>query len=164
MPQLIEHIDAIARRKERAVLYLEFHPREEWRRYRFEADNVREGVLAWLDANQVPWQPCGPFAVPGGAGPYLGQVYLDVPFDVDLPAYERLRDYLECADGIMRHPGVRFYVMPYDHAQQNAAHDAPLRSNVPVKRRVVQAPMARRSSSTDLSRPRPVMTTISASE
>jgi hypothetical protein len=26
MPQVIDHIDAIARKKKRAVLYLEFHP------------------------------------------------------------------------------------------------------------------------------------------
>lgn len=125
MPQLIEHIDAIARRKGRAVLYLEFHPYSGWREYRIEDDAVRDGVLAWLDENGVPWLPCGPFAVPGCMGPYLGQVYLDVAYDVDLPDYERLRDYLEFADGSMRHPSVRFFAMPLDHAQKNAAHDAP---------------------------------------
>src|SRR4051812_30447612 len=33
MPAQIKHIDAIARKKQRAVLYLEFHPRpfKEWR-------------------------------------------------------------------------------------------------------------------------------------
>jgi len=58
-------------------------------------------------------------------GPYLGQVYLDVEYDVDLPDYERLRDYLEFADGSMRHASVRFFAMPLDHAQKNVAHDAP---------------------------------------
>lgn len=125
MPQLIEHIDAIARRKERAVLYLEFHPRETWRDYRHEDDAVRRGVLAWFDGHDVAWQPCGPFAVPGRMLPYLGQVYLDVPYDADLPAYQELRDYLEHADGSMRHAGVRFYAMPLEQAQQNAEHDQP---------------------------------------
>jgi hypothetical protein len=125
MPQLIEHIDAIARRKGRAVLYLEFHPYAGWRKYRIGDDAVRDGVLAWLDANGIPWQPCGPFAVPGHMYPYLGQVYLDIPYTVGLPDYERLRDYFEFADGSMRHPGVRFFAMPLEHAQENALHDAP---------------------------------------
>jgi hypothetical protein len=124
MPQLIEHIDAIARQKGRAVLYLEFHP-DQWRRYRFEDDAMRNSVLAWLDQNQVGWQPCGPFARPGMLGPYLGQVWLDVPYDEALPEYRKLRDYLELPDGSMRHDGVRFCVMPLDYANKNAEHDEP---------------------------------------
>jgi hypothetical protein len=125
MPELIEHIDAIARQKGRDVLYLEFHPHEEWRRYRFEIDAMRDAVLAWLDRHQVGWQPCGPYARPGCFGPYLGQIYLDVSFDESLPTYRSLRDYLELADGSMRHAGVRFYAMSLDHANENAEHDEP---------------------------------------
>ena len=127
MPVQIEHIDAIARRKGRAVLYLEFHPQPagERRGYRHDDDPVRATVLAWLDAHGVPWTGCGPFADPRVMAPYLGQVYLDVPFDASLPAYRALRDYLEHPDGTMRHDGVRFYAMPLDSAMRNAAHDAP---------------------------------------
>lgn len=127
MPGLIEHIDAIARREQRAVLYLEFHPRPyaEWKDYRFEDDAMRNAVLAWLDGQGVPWIPCGPFADPCVMAPYLGQVYLHVPHDESLEAYQVLRDYLEYPDGSMRHPGVRFYAMSLDHAMRNAAHDEP---------------------------------------
>lgn len=127
MPALIEHIDAIARRKERAVLYLEFHPQpfREWRDYQYEDDSMRATVLAWLDATGVPWTRCGPFADPRVMAPYLGQVYLDVAYDEALPEYRRLRDYLEHPDGTMRHAGVRFYVMPLDQAMCNAEHDEP---------------------------------------
>lgn len=127
MPGLIEHIDAIARSKQRAVLYLEFHPRPyaEWRDYRFEDDAMRTAVLAWLDASGVSWTSCGPFANPCVMAPYLGQVYLDVPYDASLPAYRALLGYLEHPDGSMRHAGVRFYAMPLAHAMQNAEHDAP---------------------------------------
>jgi hypothetical protein len=125
MPELIEHIDAIARKKQRAVLYLEFHPRDAWRRYRFESDALRDAVLAWLDQHQVDWRPCGPYARPGTLFPYLGQVYLDVPYDEALPEYRSLRDYLELPDGSMRHAGVRFYAMPLDYANENAEHDEP---------------------------------------
>lgn len=127
MPGQIEHIDAIARRKGRAVLYLEFHPLpyREWRGYRYEEDAARAAVLAWLDAQGLPWTACGPFADPCVMAPYLGQVYLDVAYDESLPAYRVLRDYLEHPDGTMRHEGVRFFVMPLDHAMRNAEHDEP---------------------------------------
>jgi hypothetical protein len=127
MPGLIEHIDAIARQKQRAVLYLEFHPKpySERRDYRFQDDAMRDTVLAWLDAHGVPWTPCGPFADPRVVAPYLGQVYLDVPYDEALPAYRALRDYLEHPDGSMRHAGVRFFAMPLDYALRNAEHDEP---------------------------------------
>ena len=127
MPALIEHIDAIARKKGRAVLYLEFHPQSfrEWRAYRYEDDPLRARVLAWADQHGVPCTPCGPIANPAMMLPYLGQVYFDVPYDESLPAYCMLRDYLEYPDGTMRHPGVRFYALRLEHAMQNAAHDEP---------------------------------------
>lgn len=127
MPALIQHIDAIERKKGRDALYLEFHPQpfSEWREYRFEDDPVRTEVLAWFDAHGVPWNRCGPFANPSRMVSYLGQVYLDVPYDESLPGYCALRDYLEHPYGTMRHAGVRFYVMPLDYAMENAAHDEP---------------------------------------
>lgn len=127
MPGLIEHIDSIARKNQRAALYLEFHPQPytEWRRYNFQEDAVRDQTLAWLDAHGVRWHPCGPFADPRRLAPYLGQVYLDVPFDESMSEYRLLRDYLEYPDGSMRHESVRFYVMPLDYAMRNATHDAP---------------------------------------
>ncbi len=127
MPALIEHIDAIARQKGRAALYLEFHPKSaaERRSYRFEDDPMRAQVLAWLDANGVAWRPCGPLANPAVMASWLGQVYLDLPWDEALPAYRVLRDYLELPDGSMRHPSVRFYAMPLELAMENAEHDEP---------------------------------------
>jgi len=127
MPEQIEYIDAIARKKRRAVLYLEFHPRpfKEWRNYRYEDDSTRAAVLGWFDAHGVPWIECGPFADPCVMAPYLGQVYLDVPYDDNLPAYRLLRDYLEHPDGSMRHEGIRFYALSLEHAMQNVEHDEP---------------------------------------
>lgn len=125
MPQLIEHIDAIARQKGRDALYLEFHPVGERSTYRYEADPVRETVLAWLDEHQIDWQSCGPYARPPSMPGWLGQVYLDVPFDESLAAYRTLRDYLELPDGSMRQAGVRFYALPLESANANAEHDEP---------------------------------------
>ncbi|MGZ8287783.1 MAG: hypothetical protein ACXW2U_02500 [Telluria sp.] len=127
MPGLIEHIDAIARQRKRDVLYLEFHPqaRPAWRAWSYEHDDMRATVLAWLDANEIGWQACGPIANPGSMFPYLGQVYLDVPMDEASSRYRLLRDYLELADGRMRLATVRFYCLALEAANTNAAHDAP---------------------------------------
>lgn len=125
MPQLIEHVDAIARQLGRDILYLEFHPPGQWRGYRCQDDQARAETLAWLDRHAIGWQPCGPFADPPNLLPWLGQVALDLPYDAALPRYALLRDHLEFPDGSMRQPGVRFHVMPLAYAMRNAAHDAP---------------------------------------
>ncbi|QDG69647.1 hypothetical protein [Janthinobacterium tructae] len=127
MPQLIDHIDAIARKRQRAVLYLEFHPKsyEESRLYRHDDDAVRTSMLDWFDAQAIAWQPCGPYAELSGFSSWRGQICFELPYDEMLPAYCQLRDYLEHADGSMRHAGVRFYLLTLDLAMQNAAHDEP---------------------------------------
>lgn len=114
MPALIEHIDAIARSKQRDLLYLEF-----------DAHAGRAQVLAWLDLHGMPWQECGPFCDGSGMQSYRGQVYIEVPYDESLPQYRELRDYLEHADGSMRQDGVRFYAMPLSMAMRNVHHDEP---------------------------------------
>jgi hypothetical protein len=127
MPALIQHIDAIARSKGRDALFLEFHPEAhaQWRDYHYQDDPVRTAVLAWLDRHGMAWKPCGPVADPNRMVSWLGQVYLDVPFDESLQEYRTLRDYLEWPGGSMRLEGVRFCVIPLDYAQRNAAHDEP---------------------------------------
>lgn len=117
MPELIEHIDAIARQKQRAVLYLEFH--------RDASDEARSAALGWLDAHGLPWGSCGAYADANLLLPYMGQIYLDVSYDESLADYRILRDYFEYPDGNMRQASVRFCVMPLDYAMRNAAHDAP---------------------------------------
>lgn len=123
MQQRREWIDAIALRKGRAVLYLEFHPLtvDGSAAYRYQSDAVRRSVLDWLDAHGMPWSECGPIAEPRVRQAYLGQVYLDVPFDETLPRYRALRDFLEHPDGRMRHTGVRFYAMPLAYAKAGYA-------------------------------------------
>lgn len=127
MPALIEHIDAIARRKQRTVLYLEFHPKARlaMRQWRYQQDQTRDSVLAWLDEHGIGWQECGPFADLHCMQAYAGQIFLDIAYDESLPEYRELRDYLEFPDGTSRLPGVRFYFLPLDMANRNAAHDQP---------------------------------------
>jgi hypothetical protein len=132
MPQLLHHIDAIARAKGRDVLFLEFHPKIKgdfyWTvpdDYDWTTDAVRTLIVDWLTNSQINWIECGPVANPNVMRPYYGQIYLDVPFDETLEEYCRLRDFLEFPDGTIRYPGVRFLILPLSRAMENAAHDEP---------------------------------------
>lgn len=143
MPRLIEHIDAIARKKSSAVLYVTFEaPSSESNRsvpctesesrdlrspkhIDWENLPMRKTVIAWLDENGVAWQPCGDIANPNLMLPYEGQIYIDVPFDEKSPGYQKLSSFLEYPDGTMRLPGVLFWCLPLDVAMKNAHHDEP---------------------------------------
>lgn len=138
MPLCLQYIDAIAREKQRDVLYVRFKPEEE------EADDddghlpfpfdsnfdwenfpPRQQVIAWLDAHQISWQPSGDMPVPSCILPYLGQIYIDLPYDLDHPQYQQLAELLENPDGSMRIKGADFYLVPLTVAMKNAKHDEP---------------------------------------
>lgn len=133
MPQLIKHIDQIAREKQRDVLYLEFNPKpsedDVWGdnngRYYFEHDLVRKKILEDLTNMGVNWVSCGEFASENCLMGYTGRIYIDVPFNKDLPLYQTLEAYLEHPDGTMHFETVRFYALSLHHAMKNAHHDEP---------------------------------------
>lgn len=132
MVMVIQHIDAIARQKQRDVLYLEFHPHgtepDGMRKalyYNYDADPVRLRILEGLDALGVPWMICGEYANVNRLPSYHGQVYLDVPHDEGNELYCRLRDFLEHPDGSIKHQGVRFHGLYLEQAMKNAEHDSP---------------------------------------
>lgn len=128
MPMLIEHIDAIARKKQRTVLYIIFHPAtvyEDWGSYNFAKDPNRKRVMSWLKKHNIEWQECGEIASENCICSYLGQIYIDVPFDENEPQYRLIRDYLENPDGTMRDEQVGFCYLPLEHAMENAHHDEP---------------------------------------
>lgn len=138
MPMLIEHIDFIARKEGRDVLFVRFvserPPRgageEADDRYRdtdvdYETLPVRQQLIAWLESQGFGWRPCGPIASTNSMESYRGQIYIDVPYDVSLPAYAKLAAFLEHPDGSMRIPGVLFCYLPLEIAMKNAHHDAP---------------------------------------
>lgn len=138
MPSLIEHIDAICRRKGRDVLYIVFSSDAPDERYDEEIDfglpltcsdwrnlSIRRQIIDWLDQQQIEWQRCGHFANEGLMLSYQGQIYVDVPFDTENPTYRRLRDYLETPEGTMRFPNATFCYLQLDSAMKNAHHDEP---------------------------------------
>jgi hypothetical protein len=133
MPMTIEHIDAIARREQRDVLYVCFHPQNwgdlgddgSWLDYDYDQDDRRNAVIMWLDDHSIPWVECGPIASETCMRSYLGEIYIDIPFDEGNPQYQLLRDYLEYPDGTMRDENVRFYYLSLEDAMKNAHHDDP---------------------------------------
>lgn len=132
MPMLIHHIDAIARKKQRDVLYLTFHlthagSEECWntKSYDYHEDTTRDLVCEWLSEHGIAWQLCGQVANENMLSSYRGQIYLDVPFDDNDPSYVLVRDYLENPDGTMRFPSVIFWYLPLEKAMANAHHDEP---------------------------------------
>lgn len=115
---LIDHIDAIARRKQRDVLSIRFYTRDtDFMEYDYLQDPERLRVITW--------QPCGPIANENRMSSYRGDIYVDVPYDTTDPTYELLRDYLENPEGTMRHPTVTFEYYPLELAMKNAHHDEP---------------------------------------
>lgn len=137
MPFLLKHIDAIAREKMRGVLFVTFAPTTsdeangdddlhvfppslDW-----EHLDARKMVIAWLENNCIPWQPCGEFSNPELMICYQGQIYIDLPYDRSLTGYKKLERFLENPDGTMRYAGVGFYHLPLDVAMRNRDHDAP---------------------------------------
>jgi len=132
---LIKHIDAIARQKQRDVLYVVFHPpasgtqdAEEGLRaddFDWKTLPIRQQIIDWLDAQGIGWKPCGHFANEYLMMGYRGQIYIDLPFDDSLPAFQALQALLELPDGSMRFPEATFFCCPLDVAMENAAHDEP---------------------------------------
>ncbi|CAG9183883.1 hypothetical protein CURE108131_19165 [Cupriavidus respiraculi] len=127
MPQAIDHIDAIARRKGRDVLYLVFFEQPDGSRVavHWQHNESRAAVVQWLDREGYQWLPCGEIASESGFASYRGSIYVDTPYDCQDPRYLALQSYLEHPNGQLRFGGMRFLILPLDIAMGNAHHDEP---------------------------------------
>jgi len=135
MPVLIEHIDAIARQKQRDVLFGVSPPPASGTPddeeilgsddFDWKTLPIRQQIIDWLAARGIGWNPCGHFANECLMMGYRGQIYIDLPFDASLPAFQALQAFLELLDGTMRFPEATFFYCPLDKAMENAAHDEP---------------------------------------
>lgn len=130
----IEHIDAIARKKKRDVIFVEFHQlkKGKGRKNRHPYDALvlewehlpaRRKVIEWLDTRAIRWSPCGNFADLNYVLSYRGQLYIDLPYDSELLVFQQLTAFLERADGSTRIPGVKFLHCTLEQAMVNAFHD-----------------------------------------
>jgi hypothetical protein len=93
--------------------------------YKYEKDAVRDEIIENLNRLGVSWVECGSIASECGFSSYKGQIYIDVPMDVNLPIYRELNDYLEYPNGEMRFSTVRFNYLTLEVAMKNAHHDEP---------------------------------------
>ncbi|SDH55403.1 hypothetical protein SAMN04487926_105274 [Paraburkholderia steynii] len=127
MPQMIDHIDAIARKKQRDALFVTFtdDPSGEPSPYDWESHPGRAVIIEWLDTHGYAWQPCGEVADERMMVSYRGSIYIDVPYDLADPRYRALEAFLEHPDGSLRMPHMRFLVIGLDYANRNAHHDEP---------------------------------------
>lgn len=136
MPRLLEHIDRIARKKKRAVVFVSVEPScsqekqsispAPYHHYSdYENDINRQALIDWLDAHGLVWEPCGHFASESGHIAYSGNIYIDVPWDDNDTQYIKVRTHLENSDGTMKNPCVKFWGVTLEEAIANAHHDEP---------------------------------------
>lgn len=116
MPQVLKHIDAIAREKNRDVLFIHFEHYELTEEGEEETDSVRDIVIAWLEDHGIGYEPCMGLEQEGFIDTYAGDIYIDLPFDESNPAYRELSLYLEDDQGNMMIDGVLFFVLSLELA------------------------------------------------
>ena len=127
MPQIIDPIDLIARKKGRDVLLVEFrNSKGQLSEFGWQRSAARRDLIAWLDEKGIGWSPCYRIWNDGLIEtPYTGEIYLDVPYELTDPRYQQLQQHLENPDETPRIPGIGFAVLPLELALKNAHHDVP---------------------------------------
>ena len=113
MPQIIDYIDVITREKKRDVLFLTFSKRIF---FNYKRSTLRKRILAWLDQNNIQYEKFMAVTSDKGDCMYLGEIYLDVPFDTENEQYKKLVNYLEDDKGVVKHRNVGFYIYPLESA------------------------------------------------
>lgn len=118
---LIEHIDEIARRIQRDVLFLEFNsnrqidisipsPKE---------NGDRDKIINWLDQHSVPWTMCGPMMRKNYITGYQGGIFINVEVNPENVLYQSVLTFLENQDGTSRFENVRVLVLRLAVALEN---------------------------------------------
>jgi hypothetical protein len=127
MPELIEHIDKIARNKNRDVLFLLFKDTsDEPDPLDYENFKHRNEAIEWLTNNNISFYPCAGVANENSFGGfYIGILYIDVPFDETDKLFQKLSNYLEYSDGSQKIDGITFGYYPLESAMKNKHHDEP---------------------------------------
>lgn len=125
MSIIIKPIDQLAREKKRNVLYMGF-PEVSGRGVLFRPHSPQRDIaIAWLEARQIAYDPCGLEASEDVMAPYLGHLYIDLPYDSDHPLCDELFDRFEHSVGLTKEPSYSLYFFELDAALKNAHHDEP---------------------------------------
>ena len=115
MSESLPYIDAIAREKNRDVLFIHF-----------EEPNspIVEIVLAWLEDHEIGYSACLGLEEESLNDHELEHTYIDLAVDEEDPLYRELCEYLEDDDGKMKLDGVLFFVLSLETALELAADRA----------------------------------------
>lgn len=115
MSQPIPHIDAIAREKNRDVLFLHFEDPD---------SPINEIVLAWLEDHEIAYADCLGLEEESLNDHELQHTYIDLAVDEDDALYRELCEYLEDNEGNMKLEGVLFFVLSLETALELVADRA----------------------------------------
>jgi hypothetical protein len=124
MVRILEYVDAISRRLNRDILWIQFQTKEV-RIESWERDPSWSGIVYWLDNHNLDWERCFGIADERGFGRWEGQIYLDIHFDIEDSQFIRLKGYMEYLDGSSRFDNVRLCLLPLSEAMKNKHHDEP---------------------------------------
>lgn len=112
MPQLVDYIDKICRDKKRDVLFLRFGDPLGGQ----FPTATRKKIITWLNENAIPYKDCTGYFSNSGYMSADQSIYLDIPYNLDNPQYQKVADYLEDTDGVIKHKGVEFLLLTYERA------------------------------------------------
>ena len=115
MSQPIPHIDAIAREKNRDVLFIHFEDPN---------SPINEIVLAWLEDHEIAYADCLGLEEESLNDHELQHTYIDLAVDEEDALYRELCEYLEDDDGNMKLEGVYFFVLSLETALELLAERA----------------------------------------
>lgn len=113
MPQLLQHIDAIAREKNRDVLFVHF---ENYKQHAQDPDAIRQNFMGWLEQHNIGFKACFGIEQNETLETYSGDLYIDVPFDISNPDFQVLSEYLEDEQGNMKIDGILFFTLSLELA------------------------------------------------
>ncbi|MDH0719790.1 hypothetical protein [Acinetobacter junii] len=129
MPRILKNIDQIALEKQRDVLYVLFHSsyndifnnEDLTLKFHYETCMARQQLIEWLEKHEIDFSECFGWSSRSGimSMPYLGEIYLDVPFDEANPKYQLLYNHLENSDGSMKVQGIEWFYYPLEKAIEN---------------------------------------------
>ena len=121
MVALLYHIDEIARRIKRDVLWVafEYSERGSLEKMPRRLRQHRSKIITWLSKRNIRYQEC--YGVFDGAleEPYRGDVFVDLPLDNSNADFVALEEMLETAGGSSKIEGIVLYALPLKVARKN---------------------------------------------
>lgn len=114
MPAIISYIYDIVIENNRGALFISFHKdlkATELIRFRYQDHTPRTEFIDWLEHQKINYSPAALDYYN-----YLGELYVDVPYDPNDPSYKVLSEHLETEDGHSKIEGVYFYYLPLENA------------------------------------------------